>query len=266
VKTPAFFAALPPYLGSKKRLAPLILACLSKVLPREAWTGAIFLDPMCGSGAVALLAKAYGFDVRANDAASRAACVARALVENDDRFISLADVQSLWEARAEQGVASASLVPSMLDQGQAQFADGALAFIRRQDDATLAALLRLVVVTWVLRLHPMTIASASDAPWAHSGQFDRVSPARLGHYLRRRGRPSRGDLLRIAQAINRGVFPGRGSASQTDAREFLARQDGDVVYLDPPYAGTTRYDTAYGPLDLLLDDGRVNDHVYLPGL
>ena len=50
---PPLFDALPPYLGGKRRLAPLILADLAAELPAAEWPGASFCDPMCGGGAVA---------------------------------------------------------------------------------------------------------------------------------------------------------------------------------------------------------------------
>ena len=47
------YGALPPYLGGKRRLAPLIFALLAETRPRASWPGLAFLDPCCGGGAVA---------------------------------------------------------------------------------------------------------------------------------------------------------------------------------------------------------------------
>ncbi len=79
---PSFFQALPAYFGGKRRLCPLIFALLGDVLRREAWREATFVDPFCGGGAVALYAKAQGFDVTASDLAERGAVMARALIAN----------------------------------------------------------------------------------------------------------------------------------------------------------------------------------------
>ena len=79
MRTSRLFDALPPYLGGKRRLAPLILADLAAELPAAEWPGASFCDPMCGGGAVALAAKAQGFEVYASDRARRGAIVAAAL-------------------------------------------------------------------------------------------------------------------------------------------------------------------------------------------
>lgn len=59
--------------------------------------------------------------------------------------------------------------------------------------------------------------------------------------------------LTFAAEVNGGVFPGSGEAHQSDALEFLQQARGDVVYLDPPYAGTTSYERKYAVLDDLLE-------------
>ncbi len=82
MRTSRLFDALPPYLGGKRRLAPLILADLAAELPAAEWPRASFCDPMCGGRAVALAAKAQGFEVYASDRARRGAIVAAALIAN----------------------------------------------------------------------------------------------------------------------------------------------------------------------------------------
>ena len=82
MRTSRLFDALPPYPGGKRRLVPLILADLAAELPAAEWPGASFCDPMCGGGAVALAAKAQGFEVYASDRARRGAIVAAALIAN----------------------------------------------------------------------------------------------------------------------------------------------------------------------------------------
>ena len=50
MRTSRLFDALPPYLGGKRRLAPLILADLAAELPPAEWPRASFCDPMGGGG------------------------------------------------------------------------------------------------------------------------------------------------------------------------------------------------------------------------
>jgi adenine-specific DNA methylase len=52
------------------------------------------------------------------------------------------------------------------------------------------------------------------------------------------------------------VLPSRGEAHKEDALALLPRLRGDVVYLDPPYPGTTSYEREYAVLDDLLEGER----------
>src|SRR5438552_13836074 len=64
-----FFSALPPYLGGKRKLAPLMFAELGRVLAPDRWADTVLLDAFSGGGALSLFAKAAGFDVVASDVA-----------------------------------------------------------------------------------------------------------------------------------------------------------------------------------------------------
>ena len=86
-----------------------------------------------------------------------------------------------------------------------------------------------------------------------TGEYDTISPRRLGHYLRRDRWIQPAGLRTLATAINGGVIGGRGHATQRDACEAIAASPAAVIYLDPPYPGTTGYG-AYGLLDTLLGD------------
>src|ERR687898_542334 len=92
-----YFRALPAYLGGKRRLTPLIFAALNEVVPREEWSGAIFLDPFLGGGSVSLHAKAVGFEVHCNDVAFRSALIGHALIENSVVHLTSADLENLLE-------------------------------------------------------------------------------------------------------------------------------------------------------------------------
>ena len=46
---------------------------------------------------------------------------------------------------------------------------------------------------------------------------------------------------------------------QRDVFEFLGQVDGDVLYLDPPYAGTSAYETSLRVLDCILEGRMVRE-------
>ena len=68
-----------------------------------------------------------------------------------------------------------------------------------------------------------------------------------------------GHPRRVAEAlrrrINSGVFSNGqvNEAHQKDVFEFLQEADGDILYLDPPYAGTSAYETSLRALDSMLE-------------
>lgn len=247
--------ALPPYLGSKRRLAPLIFALLAEELPRSAWSDARLSDPFCGGGDVSLYAKAQGFHVIASDHAARSAIVAQALIANSTVRLRPEDIAQLAGASAPEGAAQA-FVPKVFTPAQAEWVDGAATHIEEKPEP-LRSLLTLVLIKQVLRFQPMSLLSATDVAAAASGDFDRVSSRRLGHYLRQARRPSTTTLQRIARDINGGVFGGSGEAHREDALELIPRTDAEVIYLDPPYPGTTGYDDAYSPLDAILGESHL---------
>ncbi len=247
---PVPYEALPPYLGGKRRLAPLIFAVLAEARPRACWPSLAFLDPCCGGGAVALTAKAHGLRVTASDRAARAAVVARALIANSDVRLSRADCLAAAQAPIVAGPAAAR---GVFAPAQATLLDRGLAYAADQAEPR-RSLLQLVWITLALRAFPISLPAATDAAAAAAGDWDRLSPRRVGHYLRAQRRVTPDDGWQIAQGINRGVLPGSGAAAQTDARTALAAFAGDVCYLDPPYPGTTGYRDSYAVIDALLGD------------
>ena len=248
------FRALPAYLGGKRRLCPLVFAALAELLPRERWGDSIFLDPMCGGGSAALFAKAQGFRVIASDVAERATIVARALVANSSVRLRSDDVLDLFR---DPGVAyprvAAHHSPAVFTAAQAAWLDRALARANPRSEPV-RSLLLLVIIKIALRCQPMSMLRGTDARAAASGDFDRVSPRRLGHYLKASRLLTPDGAWLVAQEVNAGVLGGRGEARKDDALTVISDTAADVVYLDPPYPGTTSYGREYAVLDALLGD------------
>lgn len=234
------FRGCPPYLGGKRRLAAWILAELAAYLPPPTWPGLTLVDPMCGGGAMAVFAQAQGFRVEAGDAAERAAVVARALIANPGQRLTPDDILRLGLGGWPRGD-----VPTIM-----------AALLARVDvrPEPIRSLLRLVLIHAFLRAHPLSLPSASDAAAAARGDFDRITPRRLGTYLRGPDQFAPLALTARAEGINEAINGGRGDAVRQDACTTLRASDARVAYLDPPYPGTTGYRRAYRRLDRLLGD------------
>ena len=94
----AIWGALPPYLGGKRRLCPLIFREIDRILPRRHWRELAFLDGFLGGGSVSLYAKAQGFRVVSCDIAQRAITVGEALIANSRVRLTCEDVLRLVAA------------------------------------------------------------------------------------------------------------------------------------------------------------------------
>lgn len=250
---PLYFQALAAYLGNKRQLARLLFAVFAEVLPQDRWGDLRLLDPFSGSGAIALFAKAQGFQVTASDSALRGVIAARALVANSSVRLQEVDVLDLLVPDSEAGTLARSYSPRLFSSQQAMLLDNALSRARRRSEPVQSLLLQLLIKL-TLRSQPNSLLRAVDARAAATGDYDSIGPHRIAHYLKADQLFSPAGLLRLAQDVNLGVFGGRGEALQGDARDVLRKVETDIVYLDPPYPSQTQYASEYRPLDELLGD------------
>ena len=253
---PTFFDALPGYFGGKRKLAPMLMALLASHVPRSSWPSLAFVDAFLGAGSISLLAKAYGFQVCSNDIAYRSALIGHALIANSSTMLTDADVALLFREPEEPypNVAEEQFSPSVFSTEHARFLDRGLYWARSAAFLGVKRhLAELLLTRWALRCQPMSQLRGTDARAAAEGDFDLVSPRRLGHYIASRRLLQPHTVMTMARQINEAVFPGRGSVSQADVVDFLASAEGDIAYFDPPYPGTTSYEKEYRALDILLE-------------
>lgn len=244
-------SGLPAYPGGKRRLLGRTFRHLPKVA--EAPT---FVDPFLGGGSVSLMAKARGYRVVCNDLALRSVVVGKALIENSRVTLSEADTLRLFVPHGDAGTfVQDRFGGKVLTQKHAAFLDNALTVARDAAEPK-RCLLLLLLQKYVLRCRPMgnfgarrVVEQLEEGDWdSMNTNFVRDALARTIH-----GHP-KSLLDRLRKQVNAGVFSNgqRNEVHQMDALEFVQQAEGDVLYLDPPYAGTSAYESALRPLDEIL--------------
>lgn len=247
----SMFGALPPYFGGKRRL----LGAIFRHLPPPS-ESPVLADAFLGGGAVSLYAKARGYRVVANDIAERSCIVGRALIANDRVTLAPDDLLRLFVPHeANAGYVLAHHCPDVLPTRHGRFLDNALAVAKGTEEPK-RSLLLLLLVKYLYRLRPMgNFGAKTIVHQVEEGRWDEVNPTFLkGDFVRRvTAHPKR--LVEALRAeVNRGVFRGAlpCEAHQGDVFDFLRSVDADVVFFDPPYAGTSAYETALRAVDSIL--------------
>lgn len=251
------FAALPNYLGGKRRLCPIIFREIADVYPTRTWPGLTLLDPFMGGGSVSLYAKAQGFKVLANDLAHRSYLIGKGIVENNDTRITDQDLGLLFAQRnGHDRFVEQNFVPHVFTPIMARFLDLALANLREVDlEETHQALLMTALIQYMTRARPGgQFTNRIHMTRVSEGDFDPISQGFLRNIsVRAAITPPAVRMRHIKNCINGGIFMGQAQVFQEDALAWMPEQKADLVYLDPPYFGSSTYEANYWILDCILE-------------
>jgi adenine-specific DNA methylase len=251
----AMWGALPPYLGGKRRLCPLIFREIDHVLPRRMWAGRMFLDGFLGGGSVSLYAKAQGFRVVSCDIAERALMTGRGLIENSRTKISREDVIRILTPNPEPALRiEREMCPAIFTQNVARFIDRALVQAELTPDPAKAALLKLLAIRMALLSHPMSQVRKGTIHRVTTGEFESITQSCIKRYVDDALRLTRLERVwELAEHINAGVFQGDGTVHEGSVLDLLPTIDADVAYFDPPYPGVMSYEREYKVIDEILE-------------
>ena len=237
------FQALAPYFGGKRKLAKKIMRYAE---------GKRFIDAFMGGGSIALLAKAKGFQVAANDVAERSAIVGRALIENDEVFIEEEDVLRLFVPNAANRHYVRDHKANQFKAELCDFLDNARANIDEVNDPIKRAVMMLLWVRIIFYYRPMGTFTHIRA--VEKIEDEQADTPILRSLQERYSQPLMAVVRDLAENINSGVFSNglENEFHQKDVFEFLSQIEGDTVYLDPPYYGAQSYEYHYNVLDCML--------------
>lgn len=250
----AIWSALPPYLGGKRRLCPLIFREIHRLIPRNQWPELTFLDGFLGGGSVSLFAKAQGFNVVSTDIADRSITIGDAFISNSRVKLTREDVLRL--ARDEgtpPGRIERDYVPDVFTKEQARFLDRCMIASDSTQDRAKSALVRLLAIRVALMAHPMSQVRKGTIHRLETGEYESITESCLTQYVdgMRLTRPTK--LMDLANQINAGVFQGNGTVIKRSILEALPDIQADVAYFDPPYPGVMSYEKEYKVIDEILE-------------
>jgi adenine-specific DNA methylase len=253
--------ALPSYFGSKRRLLPWIGTTLVQAYPQSTWHDLTFIDLFMGGASVSVWAKAQGFkQVISNDCSLRSQILAKGFLTN--HRIHLTKEDTLWLTQplpTESGWIEEAYCPSVFSTRHAKALDQGFYWARQHPDPTKQAL--LLTVMWHLASDFVAFATSlgtSNRPYAEAldglRSWDEINPKRFNDgSLKRLCEPVWSGLEKKRRLINAGVMGGSPvEIHQADALTLLPQITGDILYLDPPYAGTVSYERGNQVLDTLL--------------
>ena len=245
------FNSLLPYFGGKRKLCPVIFGLINDHYPRDKWADSTFVDAFLGSGAVSLYAKAQGLKVICNDIAERSYISGKALIENNQTMLTESDLyRLLMPSQENKHLIEKDCVPDVFTERHARCLDNAFPNATRYID-------KYLLLKYIFHLRPYSKFSSPNA-------FNRpMSEERYDEIKNTYTRAISNNLttpLRIledeAEKINDGIFSNgyTNEVHKKDVFEFIDSVEGDILYLDPPYAGTLSYESEYGILDKILGD------------
>jgi 16S rRNA G966 N2-methylase RsmD len=255
--------ALPTYAGSKKNLVTWIARNLNEFVPLTDCHEMIFLDAFSGGGSVSLMAKYLGFkQVLTNDWSKRSNIVGKAILENDEHILTHPDLLFAFQTLVEErlpGFIESNYCPSVFASRHAHVLDQLFQASSQVNSPIKRELYRLLLWHIIAEFvaFPTSIGK-SNRPFAECMDAQRdwmsLNPKRFQDgSIQKLLQPIWPVLLAKTKLIKGGIFKGAPvTMSQQDARAFIADNSGDILYLDPPYAGTLSYEKTNRVLDSLL--------------
>src|SRR2546422_6517148 len=254
VRRQTYSAALPPYLGGKRRLCPVIFREIDRVIPREHWHELTFLDGFTGGGSVSLYAKALDLSVISTDLAARSIVIGDALIVNERVHLTREDLSRVLAIPIDDTTPKAMrLVPTVFTENIGAVVDRLLHAAEHTPIPAKAALFRLLAIRVAMLMHPMSQVRPGTAHRATTREWESITPSCISHYVDALRLDTLKELWHLARKANAGVIPGRGRVIQADVLKVLPEILADVAYFDPPYSGVMSYEKEYRVIDQLLE-------------
>lgn len=232
------------YIGNKEKIVDWI----SSLLPADADS---LLDVFAGGNSVAYMAKTKGLQVFANDILRINFLISEAIIENSHETLSRADVDRIFSGAPFEGFMTEHFAEKFYFKEECMELDLYRANIDRLNNKYKRALALALMRRAMIRKMPY---SRFTINWEKIRQLrDEEYSYRL--YRRRRHYHNQSFRFHFEDNLreyNDAVFDNHraNKAYNLDVYEAIESLHADIIYMDPPYAGTMNdYFGFYGLLD-----------------
>lgn len=232
------------YIGNKEK----IVEWISSLLPSDANS---LLDVFAGGCSVAYMAKAKGLEVYANDILRINFHIAEALIENPNEVLNEKDLEIIFSGTPFGGFMTENYTDKFYFEEECMELDLYRANIEQLSTKYKRALALILMRRAMIRKMPY---SRFTIKWDKVKQL-RDEEFSYQHYKRRRHYHNQSFRFHFEDNLkeyNESIFDNgkRNLAFNMDVYEALKCIKADVIYMDPPYAGTMNdYFGFYGLLD-----------------
>ena len=232
------------YIGNKEKIVDWI----SSLLPSDAKS---FFDVFAGGCSVAYMAKTKGLQVFANDILRINFNIAKALIENSNETLNEDDIEIIFKGEPFKGFMTENYTDQYFFEEECMQLDLYKANIEKLSTSFKKALALILMRRAMIRKMPY---SRFTIKWDKVKQLRDEEFSYL-HYKRRRhyhNQTFRFHFEDNLKEYNEAVFDNgqNNMAYNLDVFKAVEKINADIIYMDPPYAGTMNdYFGFYGLLD-----------------
>lgn len=236
------------YIGNKEK----IVEWISSLIPDDAHS---LLDVFSGGASVSYAAKSKGLTVYSNDILKVNYLIAKAIIENNDVVLTDEDVNIIFSGTPIQGFMYKHYAERFYFSQECMELDLYRENVERLDNEYKKALAYSLLRRAMIRKMPY---SRFTINWGKIQQL-RDEKYSFEHYQRPRAYHNKSFRFHFEDNLkqyNDAVFSNKkdNRAYNWDVFKAVENIDADVIYLDPPYAGTMNdYYGFYGVLDSYIE-------------